>query len=316
MPTSRYLHLDCDTGIDDAIALAHLLSRPSVSLVSISTVSGNTTARQAAANTIDLLALAGRDDIPVAVGAHDPLAGVYRGGAAHVHGRDGIGDIRLPRTGGKEAELTGPRQIVCSAAEHPGQLELLAIGPLTNLGRALELEPALPSLIKHVTIMGGAVWVPGNIHPRAEANLANDPEAAQAVFAADWPITLVPLDVTLRHSIGIEEQRALAERGTAFHTALADMLDTYLDHYQRFYGERRAALHDPLASMIAVGDSRPTGLRRTPLTVDPSPLDSRGWTRPGGNGAAVDVVSAVAAPAAPVLLNQILALDPDKVGAA
>lgn len=311
MPASfHHVHLDCDTGIDDALALAHLLSRPSVELVSISTVSGNTTSHQAARNTLDLLALADREEVPVAVGADRPLVGDYRGGAPHVHGENGIGDIELPTAAATEAGVVGARQIVLAAGEYPGELELIAIGPLTNLALALELSEGLPELVKRVTIMGGAVWVPGNITEYAEANIANDPEAAQAVFNAGWPITLVPLDVTHQHSIGLDEQRALAERGTAFHTALAGMLDAYLDFYQRFYGERRAALHDPLASMVAVGDSDSATVRTTALEVDLSGSESRGRTQPGASGAGIDVVTAVSIPAAPDLLRHILELDP------
>ena len=315
MTDSHHVHLDCDTGIDDALALAHLLSRPSVDLVSISTVSGNTTSEQAAINTLAMLALAGRDDIPVAVGAGGPLVGGYRGGASRVHGRNGIGDVELPRAASTQASVAGPEQIVLAASERPGELELLAVGPLTNLARALELEPNLPGLVKRVTIMGGAVWVAGNITEHAEANIANDPEAAQAVFGAGWPVTLVPLDVTLQHSLGVDEQRALAERGTAFHTALAEMLDTYFDFYEHFYGERRAALHDPLASMIAVGDSIPATVRRTTITVDPSDLESRGRTQPN-EGELIEVVTAVSGPAALDLVRQILELEPAAEGPA
>lgn len=311
MTATHRVHLDCDTGIDDALAIAHLLSRPDVDLLGISTVSGNTTAAQAARNTLDLLALGGRGQVPVAVGADGPLVGDYRGGAPHVHGENGIGNIELPRAAGVEAPLTGPRQIVLAAEQHPGELELIAVGPLTNLAHALELEEDLPRLVKRVTIMGGAVWVPGNITEYAEANIANDPEAARAVFSAGWPVTLVPLDVTLQHSIGIEEQRALAERGTAFHTALAEMLDAYLDFYERFYAERRAALHDPLATMLAVGDSVASVVRTTALETAPSGVESRGRTQPTASGPEVAVVTAVATPAAPELLSRILALDPD-----
>jgi purine nucleosidase len=310
MTAVRHVHLDCDTGIDDALALAHLLSRPSVELVSISTVSGNTTSEQAATNTLDLLALAGREDIPVAIGASGSLVEGYRGGAPHVHGANGIGDVDLPRAPATAVTGSGASQIVRAAREHPGELELIAVGPLTNLAHALDLDADLPSLVKQVTIMGGAVWVRGNITEHAEANIANDPEAAQAVFESGWPITLVPLDVTHQHSIGVDEQRTLAERGTAFHTALADMLHTYLDFYQHFFGERRAALHDPLASMIAIGDSIPSGVRPTPLAVDPSAVESRGRTQPAATGEQISVVTAVSAPAAPELMRHILALDP------
>jgi purine nucleosidase len=311
MAISHHVHFDCDTGIDDALALAHLLSRPDLELVSISTVSGNTTAAQAATNTLDLLSLAGRPDVPVAIGAGGPLLGDYRGGAGHVHGANGIGGVELPSSGRPAAKLSGPEQIAEAARAHPGELELLAVGPLTNLAQALNAEPELPRLVKQVTVMGGAVWVPGNITVHAEANIANDPEAAQTVFAPGWPITLVPLDVTLQHTIGVDEQRALTQRGTAFHSALADMLETYLDFYQQFFGERRAALHDPLASMITVGDSVPATVRRTALTVDPSGVDARGRTAPSAVGEPIDVVTEVSGPAGPDLLRQILAVDPE-----
>jgi purine nucleosidase len=310
MAISHHVHLDCDTGIDDALALAHLLSRTDVNLVSISTVSGNTTSAQAATNTLDLLALAGRTDVPVAIGAGGPLLGEYRGGAGHVHGANGIGGVELPSSGRRAADRSGHEQIIETARAHAGELELLAVGPLTNLAHALAAEPELPRLVRQVTIMGGAVWVRGNITDHAEANIANDPEAAQVVFTAGWPITLVPLDVTLQHTIGVEEQRALAQRGTAFHGALAEMLDTYLDFYQQFFGERRAALHDPLASMITVGDSLPATVRRTALTVDPSDIEARGRTAPAAEGAPIDVVIEVSGPAAPDLLRQILTVDP------
>lgn len=316
MRIGHHVHFDCDTGIDDALALAHLISRPSVRLVSISTVSGNTTSVQAARNTLALLALAGLEQIPVAVGAGDPLVGDYRGGASHVHGDNGVGDIELELASAPEAPVTGPEQIVLAAREHPGELQLIAVGPLTNLALALELDPDLPALVKQVTIMGGAVWVPGNVTEHAEANIANDPEAARAVFEAGWPITLVPLDVTLRHSIGVDEQRALATRGTRFHTALAEMLETYLDFYQSFYGERRAALHDPLATMIAVGDIAPSSVRPTALHVDPSSLESRGRTAAAATGQQIGVVTEVASPAAPHLLRHILALSPRGVATA
>ena len=313
MAISHHLHLDCDTGIDDALALAQLLSRPHVELVGISTVSGNTTASQAATNTLDLFALAGRVDIPVAVGAAGPIVGAFRGGAPHVHGANGIGEVALPHATRNVESISGPEQIIRSARAHAGELELLAVGPLTNLAEALHLEPQLPRLVKRLTIMGGAVWVPGNISEYAEANIANDPEAAQVVFGAAWPITLVPLDVTLQHTIGVDEQRALADRGTAFHSALAAMLDTYLDFYERFFNERRCALHDPLASMIAVGDSIPAEVSRTALVVDPSDVDARGRTAAAEIGHEIDVVTAVSAPAAPDLMRQILSLDPTAV---
>lgn len=324
MPEQIPVHLDCDTGIDDALAIAQLLSRTDVDLVGISTVSGNIDAAQAAVNTRNLLALAGRGDVPVAAGPDDPLVGEYRGGAAHVHGENGIGGVRLPAADEAMIQpardedgrpLSGPELIVRSAREHAGALELVAVCPLTNLARALALDPELAHRVRRVTVMGGAVWVPGNITEHAEANIMNDPEAAQIVLDAPWPVTLVPLDVTLAHTIGVDEQRALAERGTAFHAALADMLHAYLDFYQGVFGERRSALHDPLAAMLATGDASPSTVRRTALAVEPSTSGARGRTVPVPEGRPIDVVTAVQDTVDVVLMRRMLAVPtPDAPG--
>src|SRR5262245_54026411 len=109
---ARPLLLDCDTGIDDSLALAYLLAEPGTDLVAVTTVSGNTSTAQAARNTLDLLGLAGRTGIPVAVGAHDPLRGSYSGGTPHVHGANGVGGIVLPRSPAEPADLPGAELLV------------------------------------------------------------------------------------------------------------------------------------------------------------------------------------------------------------
>ncbi|MET8154549.1 nucleoside hydrolase [Actinoplanes sp. NPDC049668] len=262
-------HLDCDTGIDDALALALLLGRPGAALGSVGTVSGNTGAGQAARNTLDLLALAGRDDIPVAAGAHHPLGGSYAGGAARVHGGNGIGGIELPRADREPAGGDAADLLIEAARRHPGELRVVATGPLTNLALALRREPGLAELVRTVTVMGGAVRVPGNITGHAEANIANDPAAAAEVLDAAWPVTLVPLDVTMRHRFGERDRALLAAHGTALTAALAAMLVAYLDHYETRLGERRVPLHDPLAAGIATGDLLPLDAPELGLRIGP-----------------------------------------------
>jgi purine nucleosidase len=261
--------LDCDTGIDDALALALLLGHPGVELIGVGTVSGNTAAGQAARNTLDLLALAGRDDVPVAVGAHDPLGGRYSGGAARVHGDNGIGGIALPRAPRAPSPGTAADLLIEAARRHPGELRVVVTGPMTNVALALRREPGLAALVRDVTVMGGAVRVPGNITGHAEANIANDPAAAAEVLGAAWPVTLVPLDVTMRHRFGEPDRAALAAHGTALTAALAAMLVAYLDHYETRLGERRVPLHDPLAAGIATGDLRPLDAPLLGLRVEP-----------------------------------------------
>lgn len=272
------IYLDCDTGIDDSLALAYLLASPEADLVGIGTVSGNVAAAQAARNTLDLLALAGRPDVPVAIGEHDRFAGAYEGGVPHIHGVNGVGDVQLPASGLPPANDSAAELLVALAKRHSGSLRVVAVGPLTNLARALQLEPALPGLVAEVTIMGGAALVPGNVSAVAEANIAGDPEAATAVFEAPWDITLVPLDVTMENTLEEEHRSALLDSGNPLLTALGRILDLYFDFYLDVYGHRSSALHDPLAAAIAVGGILPTVAPRVPVVIDASGGPGRGQT--------------------------------------
>lgn len=275
---SRPLHLDCDTGIDDALALLYLLRSPATNLVGVSTVSGNTTAARAARNTLDLLALAGRGDVPVAVGAHDPLARPFGGGAPHVHGGNGVGDVELPRSGTEPVTLSGPELIVRSAREHPGRLRLLAVGPATNVALALALEPALPQLVAEVTLMAGAALVPGNITPVAEANVFNDAGAAAAVLTAGWPVTLVLMDATMRQMMEEKDRLRLAEDGGPLARAAAGMLDRYFSFYEPQFGRRCSPVHDPLAAAVATGEEVPESAPVVDVVVDTGDGPGHGQT--------------------------------------
>jgi purine nucleosidase len=292
-------YLDCDTGIDDALAIGLLLARDDVVLAGIGTVNGNTSAVQAAANTAGLLELAARPDIPVAVGEGD-----HGDGARHVHGGNGVGGVRLP-PGPPHDPRTAPELLIDLARAHPGELHVLATGPCTNLAAALTAEPRLPELVAAVTVMGGAVRVPGNVTPEAEANLANDPAAVAAVLAAPWPVTLVPLDVTLQHRWTPADQEALAQG--PLNEALAAMLTVYFDFYATRFGVREIPLHDPLAAGIAVGeltgaDAPELGLR-IDLTTGQVIEDPQATSR-------VRVVLSLTAPAGPVILDRLLSRAP------
>ncbi len=277
MTDSIPLYLDCDTGVDDAVAIAYLLASTRVDLVGIGTVSGNTSAHQAARNTLDLLAIAGRADVPVAVGAHDHLAHAYRGGAAHVHGDNGIGGVVLPRSPRDPDAASAVELLVALSHRYAGALRILAIGPLTNIALALAADPTLPDRVATVTVMGGAARAPGNIGPVSEANVHNDPEAAHAVLAAGWDVTLVPLDVTMEHTLSDTDRLALSE-GPPVARVLAEALDVYLEYYRPVYGERRCALHDPLAAVVAVDAVTPTVAPRVPVAVDIGDGPGRGQT--------------------------------------
>ena len=308
--------LDCDTGIDDAMAIFYLLSDPEADLVAVTTVSGNCSAQQAARNTLSLLSLAGRSDIPVAIGASDPLARAFDGGAPQVHGANGVGNVDLPAAQTQPVDQDAATVIVATALEHAGRLNLVAVGPLTNLALALQAEPRLPALVKSLTIMGGAAMVPGNISPVAEANIGNDPEAAAAVFAADWPITLVPLDVTMDNVLAESDRQLLLDAPNAVARTMGEMLGFYFDFYRDIYGRRSCALHDPLAAAIATGSVEPASAPMVTVVIDDSNGPGRGQTicdlrgrylnHPPVEGARYRVVLSMDEPFAPTLMRRLL----------
>lgn len=254
-PTFLY---DCDTGIDDAMTLLYLASlvhAGEAGLVGVGTVHGNIDPLTGALNTLRILEAAGvkagEHGVPVAVGAGRPMAQDVHY-AVEWHGTDGLGDTRLPEPAGRPVAEPAAAQIVRLARAMPGELTLLATGPLTNLGAALLLDAELPSLIREVVVMGGAFDHPGNITTHAEANIWHDPEAADLVFAADWPVVLVPLDATHPTAVHDDWLDRLAAHDTPVARLAARVLDFYIDAYTPTLKRRGAVIHDALAAMLAV----------------------------------------------------------------
>ncbi|WP_295838494.1 nucleoside hydrolase [uncultured Microbacterium sp.] len=295
--TRRPILVDCDTGIDDALALAYLLAEPTVEVVGVTTVSGNTDAARAAANTLSLFELAGVDDIPVAVGAHDFRGRAYAGGAPHVHGDDGVGGIALTAAARAHDARPAVELIDHLAQRHP-DLTVLALGPLTNLAAYAEAPGA--AAFDRLVVMGGAFAHSGNVTAWAEANIHNDPEAAAVVFAQDWDTTLVPLDVTMTQTLDAADLVRLEAIPGALPQALARMLPAYLDFYAGVFPGRRCALHDPLAAMVAAGALRGVSVSSGTVdvrlergergrTVSSSGSRTQRWVR-GMEGSAVEVL--------------------------
>ena len=249
--------LDCDTGIDDALMLlylAPLVRSGEIDLVAVGTVHGNVAPEIGALNTLRVLERAGVHDVPVAVGAARPMA--QEVDYAHEwHGTDGLGETGLPEPSGRPADVSAPEQIIRLARTHPGELSLLAVGPLTNLAIALLLEPGLPKLVREVIVMGGAFEYGGNMTSHAEANVWHDPEAAELVFAAGWPLTLVPLDATHPTALDGEWLDRLAAGEGDIARFAARILDFYVTAYGRSLGVRGAVIHDALAAMLTVDPS-------------------------------------------------------------
>ncbi|RJQ73700.1 nucleoside hydrolase [Pseudonocardiaceae bacterium YIM PH 21723] len=239
-----------DPGADDAVALCYLAARPEVRIEAVGSVHGNVSAEAGAENALRVLERAGLPDVPVAVGAARPLAqGVET--AEWVHGLDGLGGAAGPPAQNRPVPISAAEQLVTLARANPGELCLLELAPLTNLALALLLEPELPRLLKQVVVMGGAIGGPGNVTPFAEANFWHDPEAADLVLGAGFPLTLVGLNVT--DSAGRADGEWL-DRLAASEQPVTQWCTEVLGHYVGFYsgltGERELRLHDPLAAMI------------------------------------------------------------------
>lgn len=197
--SARPVLIDTDPGIDDAMAIAVALASPELEVVGLTTTFGNHDVATTTANAQRVLDALGRSEVPVVAGAHRPLVREGHRPATFVHGDDGLGDAGFPPP--SRAPLAGTHAaswIVEQVRARPGELTLVPIGPLTNVALALHLDPGIVELVRQVVIMGGAVRRPGNVTPAAEANIWNDPHAADQVLGAGWPVTLLGLDVTSR----------------------------------------------------------------------------------------------------------------------
>jgi len=299
MSARRPIVVDCDTGIDDSLALLYLLASDDAEVVAITCCSGNVEAHQVAENNRGLLELIGQGDIEVALGRTVPLVRPLEI-TPETHGPRGVGYAELPAGRRPLSERHAADVFAEEARQRPGELTLLCIGPLTNLAVALEREPALPGLLRRLVIMGGAFRVPGNTTPVSEWNIHCDPDAARAVMHA-WTaaieadpgvarILALGLDVTEQAVILPEHVVALARRAgsrpddsialsrgedpmratrsvadNAVIRFVADALRFYMEFHATYDGFYGAFIHDPLAAATALDESL---VRTEALAVD------------------------------------------------
>ena len=188
--------LDCDPGLDDALALLLAHGDPNVELVGVTTVGGNVGLSRTTRNALALREYLHFEKVPVAAGAGQPLSGEVRE-ASHVHGESGLGSAVLPQPVLAVDERHAVDFIIETLRAIPGAIHLVATGPLTNIALALQKEPAIARWVASFTIMGGS-FTRGNVTPAAEFNIYADPEAARVVFAADWQVVMIGLDLTLQ----------------------------------------------------------------------------------------------------------------------
>lgn len=299
------LIVDCDTGIDDSLALLYACASPEAEIVAVTCVSGNVDARQVAENTRAVLELGGRGDVEVALGREVPLVRELEV-TPETHGPRGLGYAELPPPDRPISGRHAADLIVEEARGRPGEITLVTLGPLTNVALAVLREPDLPRLLRGYVLMGGAYRSPGNTAPTTEWNIHCDPDAAKVVFRA-WadaaacdaavrrPVAL-GLDVTerakftpehlvrLARAAGLDVERAacpetlgpggpealapdgpLATSRSPIVRFLTDALRFYMEFHSRYDGFYGAFVHDPLALAAALD---PTLVRTEALAVD------------------------------------------------
>lgn len=243
--------LDTDPGIDDAMAIFFALQAQEIDVLGFTTVFGNVPVTMAAQNMLRLCDIA-QVDLPVCQGVAMPWVGPESTYAHFVHGDNGFGDIALQAPRHQLDQRHAAQFIIETCKANPGEVSLVAIGPLGNLALALHLEPDLPKYVKQVLIMGGAAFVPGNVTPLAEANIWNDPHAAKKVFAADWSVKMFGLDVTTSVHFDPDFTARLAACNPRFGGFVQAAAEFYMDFYSQGSDTRFCCFHDsfPLAYLL------------------------------------------------------------------
>lgn len=263
--------IDCDTGIDDALAISYILANPDIELLGVTTVFGNVPVEGSVKNTLLILENFQREDIKVYQGANhgwshdvyvrDPLMDV-------VHGKNGIGDVDLGEPKGRAEEQSAKDFILESARKYGKDLHLVFVGPLANLANCIKEDEELMCTVGNITIMGGAITVVGNKDRYSEANIGDDPVAAKYVFDSKVHLNIIPLDATLRTMFKVGDIHPLAN----INKAGKNIYDIAKFYYLGEYGDEEigGAMHDPLAAYASYDPSIITDWYECNLTVEES----------------------------------------------
>jgi len=271
--------IDTDPGLDDAVAILYALAAPGLEVLGLATVAGNIGLDLTTRNARRLLALAGAA-LPVAAGAAAPLARPARD-ERRIHGEDGLGGVILPEVLPAPFAPYAPDWLAALLSARPaGSVDLFCLGPLTNLALLLDRAPAAARRLGRVIAMGGAIREPGNVGPRAEFNLAHDPEAAARVFAAGLDLTLVPLDVTRRVRAGPGWLARLAASPRPRAAVVRALVAAYFDRAPDALRPESRPLHDPCVPLLALCPAL-FGVEAMELAVDLAPGHGAGALIPG-----------------------------------
>ncbi|WP_144794639.1 nucleoside hydrolase [Kocuria palustris] len=272
---TRRVIIDCDPGVDDALALMLAHGSPELDVAAVTVVGGNQTLEKVTRNALALTEAIGLE-APVAAGAANPLERAPQT-AGHVHGDSGLGQLVLaePQTRLSEEHAVDliTRELLDS---EPDSLTIIALGPLTNLALAAQKAPEIVERVHEIVLMGGAI-ADGNITPVAEFNVAVDPEAARIVFGAGWPVTMIGLDVTHRAVATLDVERSFAHLGTDAGQIAVDLIASYRASYQDNQDFSDPPCHDPVAVARVIRPELVT-VRRAPIGIECSGELTTGMT--------------------------------------
>ncbi|MDA8803257.1 nucleoside hydrolase [Amylibacter sp.] len=243
--------IDTDPGIDDAMAVFFAGLSEKLDLVAMTSVFGNVTLDIATRNAMVLAEILNQN-IPVSEGFSKPLVQRPNPVSDYVHGKEGFGDIpaRLPKA--KPTSVPADKYICDLINANIGEIILCPVGPLTNIAMALRHDPTITSKVKSIIIMGGGVFSGGNVTEFAEANIWNDPHAADEVFAADWEVTVIGLDVTQKVVCAHSDFSKLANKALVIGGFLAQATDFYIKFYKEAVGINGCQMHDPITVIATI----------------------------------------------------------------
>lgn len=260
---TKNIILDLDTGVDDALAIAYALGSPELKLIGITGTYGNVLMQTGMDNDLAILDLLGAPDVPVFPGIpHAQEADDFEvlEISKFIHGKDGVGEVDIKESDRKPEDTDAVDFMIESVKKYGDDLVIVATGPMTNLAAAIRKDPTFKDNA-NIVIMGGALVTPGNVNAWTEANISQDPEAANELFRSGAKVTMIGLDVTLQTLLTYKETQQWRDLGTEAGTFLADMTDFYIKAYETTAPHLGGCgLHDPLAVAVAVDPSLVTCL--------------------------------------------------------
>ena len=276
---------DTDPGVDDAMALLFLHHHKDIDLIGVTTVFGNARIEVTTRNAL-FLKREWKIEAPVAQGAGETFIPhrVTHEPPKHIHGADGLGNIGVPETVDMAPDPRPAAQfIIDMVRKYPGEVTLVAVGRMTNLANALKQDPEIVSLVKEVVIMGGAFEVPGNVTPAAEANIHGDPEAADIVATATWPVVWIGLDVTMQTVMTRTQLKDIADAAGRRGKLLFDLSQFYIDFYEGLVDDGMV-VHDSCACAYVVAPELFTTRSGTVRVVCGGIADGKTLQKPDGRG--------------------------------